>query len=177
MWSLTIRCSNNVPIVSKIARDHWRSVAQRTCKSSFCRSLVICAQTQSKTDGLLLKWLTNRRKDNTWSWTLCCSKDLEIVILPILSHVCSITVEHRQVFAQKTYQSSHWSQPIIGDPSSCLPHAGQIQTCAKKTILKSKYRKKPFTKNWIAPSPNKNNMVFRIWIAWAYFSKYMWIRI
>ena len=26
------------------------------------------------------------------------------------------------------YQSSHWSHPIIGEPSSCLPQAGQIQT-------------------------------------------------
>ncbi len=66
--------------------------------------------------------------------------------LPILSDMCSITVENWRVVTQMTYQSSHWSQPIIGDPSSCLPHAGQIQTCAKKTILKSKYRKKPFKK-------------------------------
>ena len=27
-----------------------------------------------------------------------------------------------------THQSSHSSQPIIGEPSSCLPHAGQIHT-------------------------------------------------
>jgi hypothetical protein len=26
------------------------------------------------------------------------------------------------------YQSSHWSHPIMGVPSSCLLHVGQIQT-------------------------------------------------
>lgn len=28
----------------------------------------------------------------------------------------------------ETHQSSQESQPIMGDPSSCLPQAGQIQT-------------------------------------------------
>jgi hypothetical protein len=136
---------NQRTVIALKTGDHWRSVV------------------------LMDNVGTNRHTDRTWSLTIRCSSDLQIVILPILSHMCSIKVEHRQVFAQKTYQSSHWSQPIIGDPSSCLPHAGQIQTCPKITILKSKYRKKPFIKNWIAPSPNKSNTVFQIWI--AYFCK------